>query len=80
MLITELGISTDFKPVHALKAHKPMLVTVFGIVIEERLVQYSNARLPIAVNPVKYCNSLNDVMSVLSLNTSPKSVTAAASA
>ena len=79
MLLTELGISTDFKPVHALKAHIPMLVTVFGIVIEERLVQQSNAWLPIAVNPVKYCNSLNDFMAVLFLNTSPKSVTATAS-
>ena len=32
MLVTELGISTDFKPLHPSKAHKPMLVTELGMV------------------------------------------------
>ena len=32
MLVTELGISTDFKPLHPSKAHKPMLVTELPIV------------------------------------------------
>ena len=31
MLVTELGISTDFKPVHPEKALSPMLLTELGI-------------------------------------------------
>ena len=64
-----------------------MEVTVLGIVIEVSLVQPSNAVLSIVVNPVKYRNSLNEVMAVFPLKTlwlfSPeeyKVVTAAASA
>ena len=32
MLVTELGISTDVKPVHPEKAYSPMLVTELGMV------------------------------------------------
>ena len=63
-----------------MKAAFPMLVTELGMVTEVRPLQPENAELPMLVNPVKYCSSSNDVMVVLFLNTSPKSVTAAASA
>ena len=39
ILVTELGIVTEVRPVQPLKAYCPILVTEFGIVIEERLEQ-----------------------------------------
>ena len=51
-----------------------------GIAMLVSPVQPSKALLPIVVRLVKYCNSLNEVIVVFPLNTSPKSVTAAASA
>ena len=38
MLVTELGISTDFRP-HPSNAPMPMLVTELGIFIDVRLLQ-----------------------------------------
>lgn len=39
MLLTELGNVTEVRLSHPQKALFPMLVTVFGIIIEDRLVQ-----------------------------------------
>ena len=38
MLVTEFGIVTEVKPVHPLKASRPMLVTEFGIVTDVKPV------------------------------------------
>ena len=37
MLVTLLGIVTEVRPLHQLKAEFPMLVTLLGIVTEVRL-------------------------------------------
>ncbi len=39
MLVTELGIVTEVRPLQRLKVHSPMLVTELGIVTEVRLLQ-----------------------------------------
>lgn len=40
MLVTELGIETDVRPLQLEKASDPMLVTELGIVTEVRLLQH----------------------------------------
>ena len=79
MEVTEVGISTEVKPVQPENAALPMEVTEDGISIEVKPVQPENAQASMVVNPVKYCSSSNEVMEVLFLNTVPNSVTAAAS-
>ena len=39
MVLTDLGILTEVKPVQSVKADPPMLVTFDGIVMEAKLVQ-----------------------------------------
>ena len=43
MLVTELGMVTEVKPVQYWKALLPMLVTELGMVTEVKPVQSSNA-------------------------------------
>ena len=63
----------------SLKALLPILITLLGMIIEVSLEQAQKVLSPILVNPVKYCNSSNDVIWELESNTEPKFFTAAAS-
>ena len=76
--MTLLGITKDAKLLHSPKTHSPIEVTLLGISMDVKLSHDLKASLPIEVTPVKYFNSLNEVMSVL-LKTLSRSVTAAAS-
>ena len=49
MLVTELGIVMEVRPVHPAKELLPMLVTELGMVMEVRLVQLQKAQLPMLV-------------------------------
>ena len=49
MLVTLLGIVTEVKLLHHLKAHSPMLVTLLPIVTEVKLRQPSKAKSPMLV-------------------------------
>ena len=40
MLVTELGIIREVRPLHPLKAPYSISFIVFGIVIEDRLIQF----------------------------------------
>ena len=60
-------------------AFAPITSTFEGMTTEANPVHPLKALLAILVSPVKYCSSLNDVIVVFPLKTSPKSVTAAAS-
>ena len=55
-----------------------MLVTLDGIVIDVNPLQFIKVWSSMSVSPIKYCNSLNDVM-LLFLKTVTRLVTAAAS-
>ena len=74
MLVTELGIVTEVRPLQPKKAEPPMLVTELGIVTDVRLPQ-PEKELAILPSSVKYCSSSKEVMLVLFLNTAPKAVT-----
>ena len=49
MLVTELGIVTDVKPLQPRKALLPMLVTELGIVTDVKPVQKEKANSPMLV-------------------------------
>ena len=84
MVVTELGMLIDVNEEHMAKAELSIEVTVDGSVIELKRQQPEKAFSPMLVNPVKYCNSLNVTLVPCtwkaSWNTSPRLVTAAASA
>ena len=77
--VTELGMEMDVKLAHPEKASMPISVMVFGKVTEAKLSQFWKTFQPVFSKPVKYCSSSKLVMSLFSLNTVFKLVTAAAS-
>ena len=60
--MTELGISMFAKALQLLNALSPIVVTVLGIVTLVKPTQPKKAQRPILERPVKYSNSLNDVI------------------
>ena len=77
---TELGmVRPPIKPLQSRKAECPIEVKLLGKVIKFSKVQSLKALAGMVVNPVKYCNSWNTMISVLPWNQLPKFVTAAAS-
>ena len=80
MVVTELGMIIDVNELQTEKEKSPMISMVGGSVIAVKFQQPLKASSSMLVKPVKYCNSLNEVMVLLFLNTVPKLVTAAASA
>ena len=68
----------EYNPGQPEKALAPIDVIFAGIVISAKEAQFEKALSPMDVRSVKYCSSLKEVM-LWSLNTFPKSVTAAAS-
>ena len=52
MLVTPLGIATLNSFSQSTNANEPMLVTLSGIVMEERLEQFENVFSSIALNPL----------------------------
>ena len=79
MLVTLLGIAKEVNSLQSINAPLSILVTLLGIMTVDRIEQASKALVSIIVNPVKYCNSLKDVIELLPLNTLPNDVTEAAS-
>ena len=49
MLVTELGMITEVRPLHPEKAYPPMLVTELGMVTEVRPLQPPKADPPMLV-------------------------------
>lgn len=65
MLVTELPIVAVVKPVHSLKAYRPMLVTELGIVIEVKSKQPEKAPIPMLVTELGISVFLQPAISVL---------------
>ena len=65
MLVTELGIVTDVKPMQLQKASSPMLVTELGIVTDVKPSQPRKAYSPMLVTELGMIVFLHPVISVL---------------
>ena len=61
MLVTELPMVTEVRPVHALNADSPMLVTLSGMVREVMPVQPVNAYLPMLVTELPMVTEVRPV-------------------
>ena len=79
MPVTDAGIVTLFSDVQVKNAIL-ISVTLPGMMMLVIASQLRNALYPILVSPVKNRSSSNEVISLFSSNTTPMSVTAAASA
>ena len=78
MEVTDFGINIDCKLRQSKKALFAIDVTELGIIMDTSDSQYWNSSSSIAVRPVKYCNSSNEVMGIIE-NAQYRFVTAAAS-
>ncbi len=76
IFVTPSGITIELKLVQPLKAESPIFVRVSGNSTDFKFVQPENALFSIDAKPVKYFNSLNEVIVVLSLKIVPNEVTA----
>ena len=65
MHVTELGMVTEVRPLHSLKAELSMLVTELGMVTEVRPLQLSKALYPMLVTELGMTVPLHPTINLL---------------